>query len=433
VLATQLPVDVAYTRKAAAAHSMRPIETFWTTSKGLIRRVRGRDGRLHTSLIALEPSSGIEARVDGGLAESCLLRSESAPPHPRSRGERVRLVDLFCGSGGLTLGLQEAGRALGLRVDVAFAVDFDPSATAVFGHNFPSARVATEDVTNLLDGELGSPPSSSERQLQKLLGKTDVLVGGPPCQGHSDLNNRTRRSDPKNSLYLRMARATEVLSPEHVLIENVPGAINDQNQVIQRSVAALEALGYRVSSGVVDTSVIGVAQRRRRLVIAASRSRFVDIEATKHAHVTEPRGVRWAIGDLRGRRTRGVLDVAAQSAQATRRRIDYLFDHDLYDLPNSERPPCHRDGAHSYNSIYGRLSWAAPAQTITTGFYSMCMGRYVHPSERRTITAHEAARLQFLPDYFDFSPVLKRSHLAKLIGNAVPMKLGYVFGLEFLR
>ena len=110
----------------------------------------------------------------------------------------------------------------------------------------------------------------------------------------------------------------------------------------------------------------------------------------------------------------------------------YLFDKRLYDLPNSRRPDCHRDGDHSYVSMYGRLHWHKPAQTITTGFGSMGQGRYVHPARRRTITPHEAARLQTFPDWFDFGDQTSPTELAKMIGNAVPPLLMLALGNEIV-
>jgi DNA (cytosine-5)-methyltransferase 1 len=97
----------------------------------------------------------------------------------------------------------------------------------------------------------------------------------------------------------------------------------------------------------------------------------------------------------------------------------WLIEHDEHDLPNALRPPCHQS-EHSYRSMYGRLRWDQPAQTVTTGFGSMGQGRFVHPATARTITAHEAARLQTIPDFFDFSLARTRGSLARLIGNAVP-------------
>ncbi len=109
-----------------------------------------------------------------------------------------------------------------------------------------------------------------------------------------------------------------------------------------------------------------------------------------------------------------------------------MFDHDLFDLPNELRPPCHRNKSHTYNSIYGRLKWDNAAQTLTSGFYSTSMGRYVHPSELRTLTAHEAARIQGFPDFYSFDEAKKRTNLAKILGNAVPPKLSYACFMELL-
>ena len=101
----------------------------------------------------------------------------------------------------------------------------------------------------------------------------------------------------------------------------------------------------------------------------------------------------------------------------------WLFEHGEHNLPNPERPTCHRT-EHSYRSMYGRLWWDEPAQTITSGFGSMGQGRYVHPLRQRTLTPHEAARLQFLPDFMAFDLVkTTRSALATMIGNAAPPML----------
>jgi DNA (cytosine-5)-methyltransferase 1 len=141
--------------------------------------------------------------------------------------------------------------------------------------------------------------------------------------------------------------------------------------------------------------------------------------------------LRWAIGDLR---VGGELfDSAPVLSSENAVRADWLLKHDAYDLPNDKRPPCHRDPSHKYKSMYGRLDWSKPAQTITTGFGSPGQGRYLHPDEARTLTPHEAARLQFFPDWFEFSSVTKRNRLQEMIGNAVPPKLGFSVAVELLR
>jgi DNA (cytosine-5)-methyltransferase 1 len=126
-----------------------------------------------------------------------------------------------------------------------------------------------------------------------------------------------------------------------------------------------------------------------------------------------------------------MFDTASVASVDNVRRMQWLFNHDELDLPNRLRPPCHRS-KHSYVSMYGRLDWNEPAQTVTTGFGSMGQGRYVHPARQRTITPHEAARLQMLPDFWDFSSAGSRTALARLIGNAVPPPLATVICEEVL-
>lgn len=370
--------------------------------------------------LASVPSSLKEV---GGDDYRFLRRSS---PLTESGGRPLRVADLFSGCGGISLGIASASRAIGQAFDAVLAVDADSTSLQTYQANFRPRVALHDDIAKVFDGALAGRTTLRERGIRRATGPVDVLVGGPPCQGHSDLNNRTRRSDPKNSLYLKMARAAEVLEPRFVVIENVTGAAHDSDQVVQATRERLDRLGYYTRLGILDSVLVGVPQKRRRLLLLASEHRLPTIESIQEMFRVPERDLRWAIGDMASARERGLLSVGCRSTSATRRRIEYLFKKNLYDLPDSMRPPCHRSKVHSYRSVYGRMRWDAPAQTITGGFYSMCMGRYVHPQERRTITAHEAARLQFFPDFFDFSPVRTRSALAQMIGNAVPMKLAYV-------
>jgi DNA (cytosine-5)-methyltransferase 1 len=407
-----------------------PIERFERTDRGIDRIVRTRSGReIRTLFVDLESGSG---PISANEAERLWLTSAKPSKATSLRGE-LRVVDLFSGCGGLTLGAQEAAHALGKRFLPTLAIDFEKAAAAVYAKNFPKAEVRVDDVANTFDSPVGSKLSRSERLTAELVGETNVLVGGPPCQGHSDLNNRTRRMDPKNELYFSMVRAAEVLKPNHVLIENVPGAANDKSKVVQRSANMLQELGYNVDFGVVDASRLGVPQKRKRLLLLASLTAQPLITKIEENYLRDRRTLRWAIEDLHNQTSDNILDESAKSAEDTRERINYLFDNDLYDLPDEMRPPCHRTKAHTYRSIYGRLNWDEPTQTITTGFFSMCMGRYVHPVSRRTLTAREASRIQYFPQSFDFSGVTKRSDLARMIGNAVPSRLALAAILELLR
>jgi DNA (cytosine-5)-methyltransferase 1 len=410
------------------------LERFRTRNGSYERLLTRRDGRATASVLA--GYSGSDTRPTcADEAERAWLQNPVAPLNASTR-DSVRVVDLFSGCGGLSIGLAEAARALHRPFEPVLAVDLDDVAAATYAANFPTATTICGDVAALLPGAVGARRTPAERLLAKRHGDVDILVGGPPCQGHSDFNNRTRHRDDKNELYQTMVRAAEVFAPQHVLIENVPGALNDRRGVVQRTADALSNLGYHVSIGVVALHEIGVPQTRRRLVLMASLSHTVTPAEVVDRHRRSPRTVGWAFQDLEtmsDARREASLDVVARSAPATRQRIDYLFEHGAFDLPDSQRPDCHADGGHSYKSIYGRLAWDRPSQTVTTGFYSMCMGRYVHPSRRRTITAHEAARLQYIPDWFRFDAATQRTALARMIGNAVPSRLSYAVALEWLR
>lgn len=355
-------------------------------------------------------------------SDATFLRS-ARPPYESIR-PRLTVVDLFSGCGGLSLGAAEAARAIGLGIDVRLAVDHHPDAVAVYAANLPGADVRLGSVEELFDGRNGAEPTAVERDIKDRIGSVDVLLGGPPCQGHSDLNNHTRRTDPRNALYARMARAAEVLRPTIVLIENVPTVTHDVEKVVEATVGFLRRSGYEVDDAVVDISRLGAAQRRRRHVVLASRDRRVDprelLAALGPRCAHHPaRTVGWAIRDLVKLRSKATFDTASTPSADNVARIKWLFEHRKHDLPNLLRPECHHSD-HSYISMYGRLDWDKPAQTVTTGFGSMGQGRYVHPARRRTLTPHEAARLQMLPDFWDFGAVRKRGSLALLIGNAVP-------------
>ena len=232
-----------------------------------------------------------------------------------------------------------------------------------------------------------------------------------------------------------MARAAEVLKPSVVVVENVASVQLDEAGVVGATSRALARAGYQVASHVVDLRRVGVPS-----AVAASCC-SPGVPGVNPAAVLErlaggmpdhpDRTVGWAIRDLLGAAAGGAYDSGGSVSKSNARRIARLFDERLYNLPNRHRPKCHRGGGHSYVSMYGRLRWDRPAQTITTGFGSMGQGRYVHPARRRTITPHEAARLQTFPDSFDFGAT-PRKKLARMIGNAVPPLLMVALGAEIL-
>lgn len=358
-----------------------------------------------------------------------------ASTHPLREGRRpdfelgerhLVVVDLFAGCGGLTLGAAQAAQDHGLALDVPLAVDFEQAPSDVFKANFPKAVVQVAAVESYFDGALGAEPTKTELNVIEQVGAVDLLIGGPPCQGHSNLNNHTRRDDPKNRLYLRMARATEVLRPRVMVIENVPAVVHDSQQVVTRTREHLEGVGYQVAATRVELVQLGIPQTRRRHILLAVRSDAltsgVSVEDLLEFAPQPTHDLQWAIGDLEHASTDRWIDAPSKMSPENKKRIQWLIDHDEVNLPNDRRPVCHQ-GDHSYVSMYGRLSWGQPAQTITSGFGSMGQGRYGHPSQPRTLTPHEAARIQGFPDYFRFDTAVTRTQLSVIIGNAVPPAL----------
>src|SRR5205823_1865475 len=159
-------------------------------------------------------------------------------------------------------GLQEAARRARRSLEIPLAVDFDEGALDVYKANLSTATTRVADVNEVFDGSIGSRPTKVERRVRNAVGQIDVLFGGPPCQGHSDLNNHTRRSDPKNALYLLMARAAEVLNPKVVVVENVATVQLDEAGVVKATSEALTRAGYQVAGRVVDLRRVGIPQRR---------------------------------------------------------------------------------------------------------------------------------------------------------------------------
>jgi DNA (cytosine-5)-methyltransferase 1 len=345
------------------------------------------------------------------------LRRKRAMATAPSSTAAIGIVDLFSGVGGLTVGALEGAHRRERGARVQLAVDSWTSALEVLRDSLrlEKGQTAELDLADVLGG-IAAPARNSEKPLLEHGKGATLLLAGPPCQGHSTLNNHTRHDDPRNDLYLAVARVARLLEPAAVVIENVRGVGRDKRRAAARCAASLEEQGYEVDSRRLKLYELGAPQHRVRHVLVATREGSFDFDLLP----AEPgRTVEWAIGDLLEIDSPATFDTPSIPSEENESRIDWLFDNDEHNLPNPLRPECHH-GDHSYRSMYGRLWWEEPAQTITSGFSSMGQGRFVHPLMRRTLTPHEAARLQFLPDFMDFAGVTSRSDLATMIGNAAP-------------
>lgn len=337
----------------------------------------------------------------------------------------IRSVDLFAGCGGLVVGTMEACRRLKMGHKVELANEWDQGALDIFERNLSPVKAICGDVSKLFDGHLNRKKlTTTEMQLideNPDIFQPDLLTGGPPCQGHSDLNNHSRREDPRNDLYYRMVRAAKVLQPKAIIIENVSTVIHSKEGVVQQSQELLEKMGYHVEQVMLWANEFGVPQKRKRHFLLASRISSIHLSIFDQYRMKENRTLYWAIGDLMDDYNQDdTYNTPANSSTENRNRMKWLIDNNEWDLPNHLRPKCHQNG-HNYPAVYGRMKWDEPASTITAGFGSNGQGRFTHPSAKpgRPLTPHEAARIQTFPDWFRFDGH-RRSTMSKTIGNAVP-------------
>ena len=347
------------------------------------------------------------------------------------------------------VGVEQLAAEAGRGVICELAVDTDADALAVHALNHRTRRISSESVTSLIDYRIrgsGSsasfvyPPALLDDRLRDACLGVDLVGAGPPCQGHSNLNNHSRRSDPRNLLYLTVPAFAVACTAQAVVIENVMSVVHDEAQVVQTTRALLESCGYAVTEGVLAADAMGWPQTRKRHFLVARLANDengtapIPMESVQAALADDPpRSVLWAVGNQESLSPDRAMHAESDLTDLNRDRVQWLFDNDEHDLALGERPDCHQDGT-SYGAVYGRMHAARPAPTITTGYMTPGRGRFIHPTEPRTLTPAEAARLQGFPDTYRFNPALdrpaSRSQLAKWIGDAIAMPLGYAAAIS---
>lgn len=358
----------------------------------------------------------------------------------------LTVVDLFCGAGGFANGVVQLARENGHDVLFRAVADIDARATEVYSANHQVQRALTQSVYQLVRYKIHGHGAEAEFTAQPRLaptlrlGEIDLIVAGPPCQGHSNLNNFTRNTDDRNSYYLTAIAFAVAAEARAVVVENVMSVKHDSRGVVAAAAALLTQAGYRWTAGILDAAEMGWPQtRRRHFLVARREDPPISLDEIVTGLRAPPASVSCALEPLVERAAAAepgdTLNAPARMTDVTRMRINHLFDNDIYDLPNVLRPECHRNG-HTYGACYGRMHPDKPAPTITTHFTTPGTGRFIHPTQRRTITPAEAARLQGFPDDYRWQPPgptrLRKSELCKWIGDAVPMPLGYAAALSAL-
>lgn len=320
-------------------------------------------------------------------------------------------VDVFAGCGGLTLGLKRAG------FDVKVAVELDSRAAATYALNHPEVELLEMDVRE----------EAVEAKLVELLNGTylDLLAACPPCQGFSTIRTRNRREaspDPRNDLVLKVIDLIKLLQPKTVLLENVPRLASDWR--FAKMLQVLDELHYYTSFQIVDAYDYGVPQRRRRLVLAASRISMPELQPKKSRVY---RNVRDAIGFLE--KPSESNDWLHSHVRPRSQRIQELIrliprnGGSRASLPSKHILNCHRQTT-GFKDVYGRLAWNYPASTVTSGCTNPSKGRFLHPEEHRALSLREASLLQSFPRKYKFAESSVTA-LALQIGNAIPPPLAH--------
>lgn len=336
---------------------------------------------------------------------------------------QIEAVDLFCGVGGLTAGLLKSGVKVKAGYDIELACQY--------AYEFNNhAKFVHKDVAEVKGGEINEWFSE---------GVVRLLAGCAPCQPFSKYNQgKDTSTDKKWPLLYHFARLINEIKPELVTMENVPDVI--KHQVYHDFVDELEKLGYVVSAKEVACINYGIPQSRRRHVLLASRIGAVDLLESTH---NQPITVQEAIGHL------PPLESGQTDACDNLHKCAKLNDLNLKRIKLSKQggtwrdwPPelvaeCHKKASgKTYPSVYGRMSWSSPAPTMTTLCFGFGNGRFGHPEQHRAISLREAAIFQTFPIDYQFVPkdgLIRMTEVGRMIGNAVPVRLGEIIGLSFLR
>lgn len=336
-----------------------------------------------------------------------------------------KIIDLFCGCGGLSRGFEMAG------FEVKAAIDMWPDAVKTYNHNHSGNKAICEDIHNWTNDIL---------EKMKKDGDIVGVIGGPPCQGYSTVGTRDI-NDPRNHLYLEYCRVVEQLNPIFFVIENVKGLTTlsggaFKDDIIKR----FSDLGYCVKYKILNAADYGVPQNRYRVFFVGMKSdkfNFEDIPKAKHIVTTSE-----AIGDLpllngNEKITNYTMKPQSEYARLMRNSAKKLFNHE--GTAHSEQTvkiiSMIKDGGkikdlpekywniRKYNKAFERMGSNKPSNTVDTGHRN-----YFHYCQNRIPSVRENARLQSFPDTFEILGTKTSQY--KQIGNAVPPLLAYVVARE---
>lgn len=338
--------------------------------------------------------------------------------------KEFRILDLFCGAGGLSWGLHK-----NTNFKTMVSLDFDPNAAYTFKKNMPEAEVMVGDITD----------STIKDKIIVLAKekKVNMIVGGPPCQGYSMKGKKLGLADPRNFLFREYLNIVEQLQPEVFVIENVKGLLTSSNgwfrdEIIQ----SVTNLGYCVEYGILNAADFGVPQSRERTIFICSKNNTISLP---NPTVSKKTTVRDAISDLSYLNSgegdyeqEYCLEAKSDYQRFMRKGSVKLYNHQASNhkdvaieklklIPPEQGKECLPEemlGKQKFKTTWGRLKWDDVSPTIDTRFDASSNGTNNHPYLHRAITPREAARIQSFDDKFIFYG--SKVYVRKQVGNAVP-------------
>lgn len=337
---------------------------------------------------------------------------------------KYRILDLFCGAGGFSYGMEKNP-----DFETLIALDNDPNVKETFQKNMPQADVVIGDIT---DTQIKEEIIEKSKKAG-----INMIIGGPPCQGYSMKGKKLGLKDPRNFLFREYLNLVQALYPDIFVIENVKGLLLTSNGWFKDEIiTAIGQLGYSVEFGILNAARYGVPQARERAIFICSRHNRVSLpEPLPEPTVT----VRDAIGDLSYLESgEGAFEqeyripANGQYQNQMREGSCKLYNHKasnhkkvaidkLKMIPpekGKEFLPEELHGNQKFKTTWGRLKWDDVSPTIDTRFDASSNGTNNHPYLNRAITPREAARIQSFDDKFIFYG--SKVHIRKQIGNAVP-------------
>lgn len=337
----------------------------------------------------------------------------------------MRAIDFFCGGGGMTRGLLNAG------IEVLAGVDICPEYEETYtinNHNLYLAR----SITDITEEEI-------LEIIPDIHNADDVLfVGCAPCQPFSKQRNVPEEHRDR-SLLLEFGNVVEQYHPAYVVVENVPDITKRGQDIFNQFLNTLTANGYHYAYAVLNAKKYGVPQNRNRLVLIASHLTEAFLPPPLHDGINVPYvTVAQAIGHYpaieAGEVDHNVPNHAATSLSALNLQRIQATAHDgglRVDWPEHLVLNCH-NGRAGHTDVYGRMAWNSTAPTLTSKCCSLSNGRFGHPEQDRAISFREAAALQSFPDDYIFYGN-SNAVIARQIGNAVPVLLAQAIGDTLLQ